>query len=133
MQILVLFLSNLYRFRKIIPIILFYSGFLFITGTHIPKENPLRAAMFSQYNQTIFVHASQIFSSLQHEPRDDGTYESMTKRREYKNRMGRDLPYISFSDENERRLTYQLAYSTLKCKYTRRLVGPRVIRSLHSC
>ena len=62
----------------------------------------------------MYLNASKIFSALQHQPRDDGSYESVQKRKAYKD-LDKKIPYIDFEMETERKLTYELAYTTLKC------------------
>ena len=73
------------------------------------------AAIYSKYDQTIFLHASKVFASLEHEPRDDGSFEATQKRKQFKSKERR-TPFINYQSESDRVLTYTLAYSTLKCE-----------------
>jgi len=63
----------------------------------------------------MFLNASKIFTALQHEPRDDGSYEAAQRRKAYK-KLDKTVPSVQYESDQERRLTYQLAYTALKCK-----------------
>ncbi|XP_067949694.1 putative methyltransferase NSUN7 [Watersipora subatra] len=58
----------------------------------------------------------QVFAVLQHQPRDDGSYESAQKRKAHKN-LEKAIPYINFESEADRKATYELAFSALKYQY----------------
>lgn len=86
--------------------------------TYLDSAHRIKSAkslLYSKYNQTIFKHATKIFSALQHEPRDEGTYESAQKRKLYKS-QSHEIPHIKYENDTDRKLTYELSYSTLKCK-----------------
>lgn len=84
----------------------------------VSSLRPLKSSssLHSSYDQTMYICASKLFSALQHEPRDDGTYEATQKRKAFKNR-DKTIPYIPFESDSDRKMAYELAYTTLKCKY----------------
>lgn len=82
---------------------------------HSKRQLRKASSLFSNYDQTMYLHASKIFTALQHQPRDDGTYESAQRRKAHKD-INKTIPSMLFETESERKLTYELAYSTLKCK-----------------
>lgn len=74
------------------------------------------------YSQKVYSSAAKVFNVLKHESREE--LENPYYRR---NRAGTDngvtnsrsklLLDLDFEDDNEKRLTFELAFETLKCKY----------------
>ena len=70
------------------------------------------------YSHRVYQYATDVFDVLKHESklvdpimqRIHGYHNDSNEKKE--------LPQIEFESENEKRLTYQLVFATLKCKYS---------------
>ena len=68
------------------------------------------------YTQKIYLNAAQVFSALKHESRDELENPYYTKKQDNGD-IEAVFPELEFDDDNEKRLTFELAFETLKCKY----------------
>ncbi|KAL4229770.1 hypothetical protein ACF0H5_010161 [Mactra antiquata] len=68
------------------------------------------------YSQKVYLNASKVFSSLKHESREELENPYYRKRDEQLNRQTSKvgLEDLDFEDDNEKRLTFELAFETLK-------------------
>ena len=66
------------------------------------------------FSHTVYQHAATVLEALRHDPRDQPT-----KRRGPGEEKPKplEIPNIDFENENEKRLTFTLVFSSLKCKY----------------
>ena len=74
------------------------------------------------YNHQIFQHAARVFEALKHERPDPRRPRGSPTRRpahEDSAPTPREIPNIEFDSENEKRLTFQLVFRTLKCEFLR--------------
>ncbi|CAH1268594.1 Hypp3918 [Branchiostoma lanceolatum] len=76
----------------------------------LPNVSP-SAKQSTEYSHQVYVHASQVFESLL--PKVDRDKEVIR----YARRGDGEVPRIHFRDEGSKRQTYNLAFTTLKCKY----------------
>ena len=70
------------------------------------------------YTHQIFHLASIVFDALKHSYRNDSGYIAGGRKGNRKEEKKIEIPNIEFESENEKRLTFQLVFQTLKCKYT---------------
>ncbi|KAK2148934.1 hypothetical protein LSH36_474g02022 [Paralvinella palmiformis] len=68
------------------------------------------------YSHSIFQLAALIFHALKHSYRNDSGYVGRGRKDERGEEKKVDIPNVDFSSENEKRLTFQLVFQTLKCK-----------------
>ncbi|KAK3600044.1 hypothetical protein CHS0354_012731 [Potamilus streckersoni] len=64
------------------------------------------------YSHKVFKNASQVFSALRHDTKEEIENPYLKKKQESERLVV--LPDIEFSDDNEKRLTFELAFETLK-------------------
>lgn len=69
------------------------------------------------YSHQIFINASKIFSTLKHESLEERENPYLRK----KNKTGladkvQEIPQLHFVNDQDKRLAFELAFSTLKCK-----------------
>ena len=70
------------------------------------------------YSHTIYANAGKIFSALRQETREEQENPYYRKQQEVKQDQKKvEIPDIDFQDDAEKRLTFELAFEALKCKY----------------
>lgn len=69
------------------------------------------------YTHRMFQRAAQIFASLRHNSDSDHSSPVRRKPVSVKEPASRPVPPMDFTDTTEKKLTYELAFATLKCKY----------------
>ena len=70
------------------------------------------------YSHQTFINASKIFSTLKHESLEER--ENPYLRQKNKNSLTQkvqEIPQLHFVNDQDKRLAFELAFSTLKCKY----------------
>lgn len=73
------------------------------------------------YSQKIYLNAAKVFNSLKHESREELENPYYRKREEQLTKQTSSsmaIEELDFEDDNEKRLTFELAFETLKCKYS---------------
>ena len=68
------------------------------------------------YTQKIYLNAAKVFNALKHESRDE-LENPYYKKKQDNGDVKVVFPELDFADDTEKRLTYELAFETLKCKY----------------
>lgn len=70
------------------------------------------------YSHKIYTNAAKVFSSLKHESREEIENPYYRRRQEGNNEIisSPAITDLEFDDDNEKRLTFELAFETLKCK-----------------
>lgn len=72
------------------------------------------------YSQKVYSNAAKVFSTLKHESREEQENPYYRKRQSHDNGLTNNttnvLQDLEFEDDNEKRLTFELAFETLKCK-----------------
>lgn len=73
------------------------------------------------YSHKVYSNAAKVFSSLKHESREEQENPYFRRRQSAENGLTnsktRLVPALDFEDDTEKRLTFELAFETLKCKY----------------
>lgn len=69
------------------------------------------------YSNQVFLHAATIFDVLKHDFEEDEQKSPQRRQAEQFTFRHMDMPHIEFIDDHEKRLTFQLVFNTLKCKY----------------
>lgn len=71
------------------------------------------------YSHKIYLNAAKVFSSLKHESREELENPYYRRRQDPNGELTSSITAITdleFEDDNEKRLTFELAFETLKCK-----------------
>lgn len=72
------------------------------------------------YSHKIYSNAAKVFSNLKHESREE-LENPYFRRRQEQNGVQKPsntaITDLEFDDDNEKRLTFELAFETLKCKF----------------
>ena len=70
------------------------------------------------YSHKIYANAGKVFSALRQETKEEleNPYYKRLKEAN-KNDKAVEIPDLDFEDDNEKRLTFELAFEALKCKY----------------
>lgn len=71
------------------------------------------------YSHKIYLNAAKVFSSLKHESREELENPYYRRRQDQNGELTSSKTAITdleFEDDNEKRLTFELAFETLKCK-----------------
>ena len=94
------------------------------TATFNDKNRKFLAEFFHRepcpYSHKVYQYAADIFEVLKHESKLVDPIMQRIRGVQYNGTTTpekKQLPHIEFESENEKRLTYQLVFSTLKCKY----------------
>ena len=71
------------------------------------------------YSHTIYCNAGKIFNALRQDTREEQENPYYRKQMEVNqtNKRTVEIPDIDFQDDAEKRLTFELAFEALKCKY----------------
>ena len=72
------------------------------------------------FSQRIYANAGKVFNALRQETREEleNPYYQRHKNTN-KSEKKVEIPDIDFEDDTEKRLTFELAFEALKCKYSR--------------
>lgn len=88
------------------------------------SERNLRNEFFSKeeclYSHQVFLNAAKLFDVLKHDTKEERENVYLKKKRQAADNLAerlQNLPRIEFGDDGEKRLTLELAFTTLKCKY----------------
>ena len=72
------------------------------------------------YSHTIYSNAGKIFNALRQETREEQEnpyYRKQVEVNQTTSKRTVEIPDIDFQDDAEKRLTFELAFEALKCKY----------------
>ena len=105
-----------------------HNGFMPQATTIAPPRKNSKYDFFYKetclYSHKVFLNAAKVFSTLKHESKEEQDNPYLNKRNGtsgvngFKHTATVAIQDLEFEDDNEKRLTFQLAYETLKCKYS---------------
>ena len=77
------------------------------------------------YSHTIYSNAGKIFNALRQETREEQEnpyYRKQVEVNQTTSKRTVEIPDIDFQDDAEKRLTFELAFEALKCKYANKFL-----------
>ncbi|KAL5011527.1 hypothetical protein ScPMuIL_010078 [Solemya velum] len=113
--------SEMFQFKYNSSLNNVHGGHILLKTEFSASERNLRSEFFNKeeclYSHQVFVGAAKLFDVLKHDTKDERENIYLKKKRQAKDNLAerlQHLPQMEFKDDGEKRLTLELAFTTLK-------------------